>query len=38
MIDFSKYPRVKRFLEETGMSLHEAYLWIENECGRRGLL
>ena len=38
MIDWSKYPRTKQFMDETGMTLEQAYIWIENECHKRGLL
>ena len=31
----SKYPRTKLFLEKTGMTLEEAYIWIEQELEKR---
>lgn len=34
MIDEVKYPKVARFLRETGMSLDEAYEWVEKEIER----
>lgn len=38
MIDWSKYPRVKQIMQETGMTLDQAYIWIEQECKQRGIL
>ena len=37
-MDFDKYPRTKRFLEETGMTLDQTFIWVETECKKRGLL
>lgn len=34
-MDWSKYPRVKKILDETGMTLDQAYIWIEQELEKR---
>jgi hypothetical protein len=31
----SKYPRTKAFLEKTGMTLDQAFIWIELELEKR---
>lgn len=31
MIDLSKYPKTKKLLERTGMTLDQALIWTENE-------
>jgi hypothetical protein len=30
-----KFPRTKKFLDKTGMTLEEAYIWLENELEKR---
>lgn len=38
MIDkefLSKYPRTKAFLEKTGFTLEQAFIWIEQELEKR---
>jgi hypothetical protein len=37
-MDWSKYPRVKALMDETGMTLNQLYKWIESECERRNIL
>ena len=36
--DFFKYPRLKKLIDETGMTPDQAYMYVENECRKRGLL
>jgi hypothetical protein len=38
MIEWSKYPKTKQLMNETGMTLEQLYIWIETECRRRGLI
>lgn len=37
-MDLDRYPRLKQFLEKTGMTLDQAHNYIEAECKKRGLL
>jgi hypothetical protein len=34
-MDWSKYPRVKKIMDETGMTLDQAFIWIEQELEKR---
>lgn len=38
MIDWSKYPKAKQLLDETGMTLDQALIWTETELRKKGLL
>ena len=38
-IDWSKYPKTKRLMDETGMTLEQLYIWTEIELSKQeGLL
>lgn len=37
-MNYDKYPQLKKFLEETKLTLDQAYTWVEMECKRRKLL
>ena len=34
-MDLLKYPKTKRLLEETGMTLEQALIWTEKELEKR---
>ena len=35
-MNFSKYPRVKQVMDETGMNLDQLYIWTEIELRKQG--
>jgi len=38
MIDWSKYPKTKQLMDETGMNLERVSIWVETELQKKGLL
>ena len=36
-MDFSKYPRTKQIMDETGMTLEQVFIWVETECRKKGV-
>lgn len=36
-MNLEKYPRVKKFIDETGMTLNQSYIWVEKELEKREL-
>ena len=37
-MNLEKYPKVKQLMENTGMTLEEAYHYVEMECKKKGIL